>query len=215
MDELNAIVYEASARGKAVMAHAQGTQGIKNAIRAGVWSVEHGSMLDEEAVQMMVDSGTYLVPTLFAVEYLADHGEEMGLAPVELAKIGLIYDRRIENFQQAVAAGVKIATGSDILDGAAHGRNAEELALMVRYGLSPMEAIVAATRTAAEVCRIADRVGVLEPGKLADLLVVDGNPLADIAILHDQSRLLMVMKEGQRYVDRLGERHTHARGERA
>ncbi len=203
LEELKAMVYEASARGKAVMAHAEGTQGIKNAIRAGVWSVEHGSMLDDEAIQMFLDTGTYLVPTLFVMEELVERGEEMGLTPVSLAKVEKIKHTHAASFRRAAEAGVKIAVGTDSIDDEMHGKNARELELMIRYGFTPMQAIVAATKTSAEACRVDSKVGTLEPGKLADLLVVDGNPLDDITILQDQSRLLLVMKEGKSYVDRL------------
>ena len=203
LEELEAMVYEASARGKAVMAHAEGTQGIKNAIRAGVWSVEHGSMLDDEAIQLFLDTGTYLVPTLFVVEEVSERGEEMGLTPVSLAKVEKIKHTHAASFRRAAEAGVKIAVGTDAIDDEMHGKNARELEFMVRYGFTPMQAIVAATKISAEACRVDNRVGTLEPGKLADLLVVDGNPLDDISILQDQSRLMLVMKEGQSYVDRL------------
>jgi imidazolonepropionase-like amidohydrolase len=203
MEELQAIVHEASARGKAVMAHAQGTQGIKNAVKAGVWSVEHGSMLDDEAVDMMLAAGTYLVPTLFPFQFMLDHGKTIGLPAYALDKLDRYSDTRIQSFQRAVAAGIKIATGSDAIHQDAHGMNARELTLMVEYGLSPLQAIVAATATAAQVCRIADRTGTLTVGKQADLLVVDGDPQADITLLEDTSRLLLIMKDGSAYIDRL------------
>lgn len=206
LEELKTIVHEASARGKAVMAHAEGTQGIKNAIRAGVWSIEHGSMLDNEAIQMLLDSNTYLVPTLFIAEELAEHGKEMGLSAVALEKIKKIREVHAESFTKAAAAGVKIAVGSDAIDETMHGRNARELEHMVRRGFTPMQAIVAATKTSAEACRVDDRVGVIEADKLADVLVVDGDPLDDVRILQDASRLLMVMKEGTFYVNSLKER---------
>ena len=203
MEELKAVVYEASARGKAVMAHAEGTQGIKNAIRAGVWTVEHGSMLDDEAIQLFLGTGTYLVPTLLVMEELVERGEEMGLTPVSLAKIEKIRNTHSASFRRAAEAGVKIAVGTDAVDDKMHGKNARELEYMVHYGFTPMQAIVAATKTSAEACRVDNKVGTLEPGKLADLLIVDGNPLDEITILQDQSRLMLVMKEGQSYVDRL------------
>jgi len=202
LEELKVIVYEASARGRAVMAHAEGNQGIKNAIRAGVWTVEHGSYLDDEAIQMFLDTGTYLVPTLTVVEAIVERGEEMGLSPVSLAKIEKVWKVHNESFAKAAAAGVKIAAGTDSISGDMHGDNARELELLVKYGLTPMQAIVAATRTSSEACRVDDKVGTLEPGKLADLLVVDGNPLDDITILRDKSRILVVMKEGGIAVDR-------------
>jgi imidazolonepropionase-like amidohydrolase len=205
IEELNAIVYEAQARGKEVMAHAQGAQGIKNAVRAGVWSVEHGSMLDDEAVELMQEAGTYLVPTLFIFHFNLEHGSEIGLPSYAIEKLHKFGAGRIDAFQKAVAAGLKIATGSDAIHRDAHGLNAQELSLMVKYGFTAMQAIVAATGTAAEVCRIDDKVGTLEAGKLADVLVVDGNPLNDITILEDRARLLLIMKEGSAYVDQLSQ----------
>jgi len=201
-EELEVIVYEASARGKAVMAHAEGTQGIKNAIRAGVWSVEHGDFLDDEATQMLLDMGSYLVPTLTVGEELLERGKEMGLTPVSLAKVEKDVEANIASFKKAAAAGVKIACGTDIMYKSDHGDNARELELMVRHGFTPMQAIVAATKISAEACRIDDKVGTLKPGKLADLLVVDGDPLDDISILRDKSRIILVMKEGTVYVNK-------------
>ena len=203
LEELQAIVQEARARNKAVAAHAEGTLGIKNAIRAGVWTVEHGSLLDDEAIEMFVSSGTYLVPTLFAFDALLERGDELGLTPMALKKVDVVAHRHTESFKEALKAGVKIAAGTDIIDAASQGQNARELELMVRHGATPMEALVAATKTAAEACRIDDKVGTLVPGKLADLLVVRSNPLDDISILQDQSELLLVMKEGKAHVDRL------------
>jgi imidazolonepropionase-like amidohydrolase len=202
--ELQAIVHEASARGKVVAAHAEGTEGIKLALRAGVWSVEHGSLLDDEAIGLFLDTGAYLVPTLFVMEEILERGEAMGLAPAYLAKMAHIKNFHLASFRKAAQAGVKIAVGTDAIDEKMHGRNARELELMVQNGYTPMQAIVAATKTAAEVCRIADKVGTLTPGKLADLLVVDGDPLDHIDLLQDGRRLSVVMKEGQCYVNRLG-----------
>lgn len=203
LEELRAIVYEASARGKAVCAHAEGTQGIKNAILTGVWSVEHGDILDDEAIQMFLDVGTYLVPTLSVTYEELERGEELGFTAVSMEKSRRIAQVSLESFEKAAAAGVKIAVGTDAFHEGMHGRNARELELMVRHGFMPMQAIVAATRTAAETCRLDDKVGTLEADKLADLLVVDGDPLDDVSILQDKSRLLLVMKEGTRYVNKL------------
>ena len=203
LDELKAIVYEAKARGKAVMAHAEGTQGIKNAIHAGVWSVEHGSMLDDEGIRMLVETGTYLVPTLTAIDDLAREPRKFGLSDFAISKIDTVSRVHFDSFRKAAAAGVKIAAGTDNIEDFQQGRNARELGLMVRHGLTPMQAIVAATKTSAEACRVSDRVGTLVPGKLADMLVVDGNPLDDITILQDQSKLLLVMKQGKTYVNKL------------
>ena len=199
LDELRAIVQEARARGKVVMAHAIGNTGIKNAVTAGVWSVEHGRMLDDEAIEMMVRQGIYLVPTLSVVADIVERGEEIGLNPAALDKSKAYRDLSFESFTRAYEAGVKIGAGTDAMDEQAHGRNARELAVLVELGMSPMEAIVAATRTSAEVCRLESQVGTLEAGKYADLLLVDGDPLDDISILQQSERLLWVMKEGVRY----------------
>lgn len=203
VDELKAMVYEAKARDKEVMAHAEGNQGIRNAILAGIWSVEHGSYLDDETIRMFLDTGTYLVPTLFIVEEVAANADSMGLSAVAKEKIKTIKKIHSESFMRAAAAGVRIATGTDSCTDAMHGKNARELEWMVHYGFSPMQAIVAATKTAAEVCRVADVTGTLEPGKMADLLVVDGDPLADVAVFQKSELLSLVMKEGTVYVDRL------------
>jgi len=202
-EELKSIVYEASARGKAVMAHAMDNQGIKNAVRAGVWSVEHGSSLDDEAIQMLLDTGTYLVSTHMIIQRLSAPGGGSHLAPLCQADAERLLNVHFESFKRAVAAGVKIAVGTDAITAEMHGQNARELENVVRYGLTPMQAIVAATKTASEVCRVDDKVGTLEPGKLADLLVVNGNPMNDISMLQDQSRLLLIMKEGRVCVDRM------------
>jgi imidazolonepropionase-like amidohydrolase len=202
-EELEVFVYEARARNRAVMAHCVGGQGTKNAIRAGIWSIEHGVMLDEEAVSLMVERGVYLVPTLFILHEIAAHGKEMGLTPVSLAKAANLLDRHVASFKLALAAGVKIATGTDGIVEAHHGRNAVELELMVKYGMAPLAAITAATKTSAQACRIDSLTGSLEAGKQADLLVIDGNPLDDIRMLQDPARLLVVMKAGHNHVDRI------------
>ena len=203
IDELKAIVYEASARGKAVMAHAEGTQGIKNALIAGVWSVEHGSMLDDEAIRMFVDKGTYLVPTLTAMDALANQPDKFELSQFARSKVEIIARNHFSSFRKAAAAGVKMAAGTDNIEDWMHGKNAHELDLMVQHGYTPMQAIVAATKVSSEACRVSDKVGTLESGKFADLLVVDGNPLDNIAILQDESKLLLVMKQGKSYVRKL------------
>jgi len=203
LDELKAAVYEAKARGKAVMSHSCGAQGIKNAVLAGIWSVEHGSMMDEEAADMMKQAGTYFVPTMFIVEDLHQRGEEMGLTEVSKKKLEIVRGINVKSFQLARSKGIKIATGSDCIDAEEHGRNAVELELFVRHGMTPMQAIVAATRTAAEVCRVDHRTGTLLPGKLADLLVLRSNPLDNIALLQDPLQFALVMKDGKSFVNSL------------
>jgi imidazolonepropionase-like amidohydrolase len=203
LEELKAIVYEASARGKAVMAHAISNRGIKNAILAGVWSVEHGAFLDDEAIQMLLQSGTYLVPTLSIHEDYHEREEGITHATMSQHEVDRVRSAQVQSFRRAAAVGVRIATGTDAVREEMHGQNARELELMVRYGYTPMEAIVAATKTASEACRVDGIVGTLETGKVADLLVVDGDPLSDVSMLQDEDRLLLVMKEGRIYVDRM------------
>jgi imidazolonepropionase-like amidohydrolase len=201
LDELRVIVYEAKARGKAVMSHSIGTEGIKNAIRAGIWSVEHGQMLDEEAVDMFLKNGTYLVPTLSIVQELIERGDELGLTEVSRQKMNQLIGVSKESFQMAAEAGIRIAAGSDFIDDSSHGKNARELELMVQYGFTPMQAIVAATKTSAETCRVDHITGTLEKGKFADLLVLRSNPLDNISVLRDPEMFILVIKEGKSYLD--------------
>ena len=175
--ELDVLVEEATAAGIFVMAHAQATLGIKNAIRAGIRSIEHGIYLDDEAIELMLDRGTWLVPTLVAprgVLAAADAGA--ALPDAVLAKAREVVDVHRASFARAVSAGVKVAMGTD--SGVTpHGENLRELELMVEGGLTPMQAIVATTRSAAELMGLDDELGTLEPGKRADLVVVSGDPL--------------------------------------
>ena len=183
--ELAVIVEEAGRCGAGVMVHAEGTEGIKNALRAGVTSIEHGYVLDQEAIDLFVETGVYLVPTLHISER-----ESSGLNRVSARKKEALRKAQSGCFRRACEAGVKIALGTDAFWGDMHGTNAAELFLMMEIGgCSAMEAIVAGTRNAAEACLLGDQVGTLEPGKLGDILVVDGNPLADIRVLQDPARI--------------------------
>jgi imidazolonepropionase-like amidohydrolase len=176
-DELAVLVAEASAAGKWVMAHAQATDGIKAAVRNGIRSIEHGIYLDDEAVDMMIERGTYLVPTLIApmgVLEAADRG--VAVPPEALEKTRMVIDVHRASIAKAVAAGVKVAMGTD--SGVTpHGQNLRELAQMVACGMTPTQALVAGTRTAAELLGVLDDRGTLEPGKRADLVLVEGDPL--------------------------------------
>jgi imidazolonepropionase-like amidohydrolase len=160
-------------------------------------------MLDDEAIRMLIERGTYLVPTLTAIDALANQADKFGLSQFARSKVEVVARNHFESFRKAAAAGVKMAAGTDNIEDWMHGKNARELELMVRYGYTPMQAIVAATKISSEACRVNAKVGTLEPGKLADLLVVDGNPLEDITILQDQSKLLLIMKDGKNYVRKL------------
>ncbi len=183
--ELEALVEEATAAGRFVMAHAQATDGIKNAVRAGIRSVEHGIYLDDEAIGMMLDRGTYLVPTLVAprgVLEAADAGVRFPLAVLDKARE--VIEIHTESFKRAVAAGVRIAMGTD--SGVSpHGRNLRELELMRQGGMSPLEVLRATTSNAAHLLGVDATLGTIEPGKMADLVVVDGDPL-DLAALPER-----------------------------
>ena len=183
--ELEVLVAEASAAGRFVMAHAQATDGIKNAVRAGIRSVEHGVYLDDEAIQLMLDHGTYLVPTLVAPRGVIDAAAAGVSFPLAvLDKANEVIDVHRESFRRAVAAGVRVAMGTD--SGVTpHGRNLRELELMRQGGLAPADVLVATTRTAADLLGVAAERGTIEPGKLADLVVVDGDPF-ELATLPDR-----------------------------
>ena len=198
VDEIAVAVYEAAAQDKRCMAHAQSTRGIKNALAAGIASIEHGIYLDDEAIQMMLDRGVYLVPTLVAPQDVIELAEARpGLLPAyAIEKARHVIDAHRASFRRAVQAGVKVAMGTDSGVGP-HGGNARELGLMVEHGgMTPMQAIVATTRSAAELLRLDADLGTLAPGKYADLLMVDGDPLADVRVLADPARIAFVAKGG-------------------
>jgi imidazolonepropionase-like amidohydrolase len=174
--ELDVLVEEATAAGIWVMAHAQASDGIKNAIRAGIRSIEHGVYLDDEAISLMLERGTWLVPTLVApigVIEAFDAGAKIPEAALDKAR--QVVDVHRESFRKAVDAGVRVAMGTDS-GVTAHGRNLRELELMADGGMPPRDVLVATTRNAAELMGVQDEVGTLEPGKIADMVVVSGDP---------------------------------------
>jgi imidazolonepropionase-like amidohydrolase len=197
-EEIATMVYEARARSKTCMAHAHGTQGIKNAVLAGVESIEHGSFLDDEVIAEMSRRGTFLVPTFVAGVWVTRYAERMpgSLHPQSLRKSLEMRELKAQAFRAALDAGVRVAFGTDQGVGP-HGRNAEELGLLVEAGMSPMQAIVSATKTASECIHMADEIGTLQKGKLADLIIVDGDPLSDIGILRSRDHLLLIMQGGK------------------
>jgi imidazolonepropionase-like amidohydrolase len=196
------MVYEARTQGKTCMAHAQGTEGIKNAIRAGVESIEHGIYVDDEAIDMMKRQGTFLVPTLVAPVWVLRHAERVpgSVLPQSVRKTKLVMEDHKRNIAHAIASGVRVAMGTDSGVGR-HGSNAEELQMMVECGMTPMQAIVATTKTASECVHMQDEVGTLEPGKFADLLIIDGDPLDDIKILQEPSKIALIMQGGRVHKD--------------
>jgi imidazolonepropionase-like amidohydrolase len=175
-DELAALIAEANAAGLPVMAHAQATDGIKNAVQAGVRSIEHGIYLDDEAIDMMLSAGTWLVPTLVAPHAVLSAASAGSQLPEGvLAKAQEVVAAHTDAFARAVAAGVKIAMGTDTGVGP-HGSNLDELPLMAAGGLTPAQVLTATTRSAAELLRVEDETGTIMPGKRADIVVLAGDP---------------------------------------
>jgi imidazolonepropionase-like amidohydrolase len=196
--ELDVLVEEADAAGRWVMAHAQGAEGIKNAVRAGIRSIDHGIYLDDEGVDLMLARGAWLVPTLVAPQGVLDAVDQgVALPPAIVEKARSVIEIHRASFRRAVEAGVRIAMGTD--SGVTpHGRNLRELELMVEHGgMTPAQALVATTRSAAELMGLEADLGTLEPGKLADVVVVTGDPFAlgDLA-----DRVEQVWKAGVRVV---------------
>jgi imidazolonepropionase-like amidohydrolase len=187
LEDVKAVVAEARRWRRDVAAHAYGGEGAKNAIRGGVRSLEHGMLLDDEALKLMVEHGTYWCPTLSV--YFPEHEEDN----TEMRR--RIINNHREVFQKAMRMGVKITFGTDV--GAyEHGTSAKEFVRMVEYGMKPIEAIRTATTRAAELLRMEKQIGTIEAGKLADVIAVEGDPLADIKAL---GRVAFVMKGGQVY----------------
>lgn len=203
--EMAVLVNEAHSKGKPVAAHAMHVRGTLAAVKAGVDTVEHGSHLTEELIDLMIKRGTYLVPTLYyAALERAKRGADLGFPEWYLERLQPLAEAMFESFRMAYQAGVKIGMVTDAGSGAIpHGTNAFELPLMVENGMSEMESIVVATKTAAELLGLGDRLGTIEKGKWADVVVVDGNPLDDIKVLQREEKIALVMKEGAIYANRM------------
>ena len=185
--------------GKKVAAHAHGAEGIKRAVRAGVASIEHGSLLDEEGIHLMKERGTYLVSDVYDDDYILAEFARLQYPEKILEKERQIGRLQRENFQKAARVGVKVAFGTDA-GVYPHGWNAKQFAHMVRWGLTPMRAIQAATTSAADLLGWSDRVGAIAPGLYADLIAVEGDPLQDITELE---RVRFVMKGGIVHKDQI------------
>ncbi len=195
-EELNALVDEAHALRRKAAAHAHGAEGAKRAIRAGIDSIEHGTFLDDEALDMMKARGTYLVPTLMAPEGIQEQIDKgTYIPPPILAKAKAAIAASHHTFQRALAKGVKIGLGTDAAV-YAHGRNTEEFHLMVDLGMKPIDALKAGTSADADLLGLADKIGTLEAGKLADVVAVPGDPVENI---HQTEHVFFVMKEGVIY----------------
>jgi imidazolonepropionase-like amidohydrolase len=191
--EIRAAVEEAALYGTHVAAHAHGAEGIKRAVRAGVRSIEHGSLMDDEAIALMAERGTYLVADVWMGDWTLEQGERDGWSPNVMRKLRETTDAQREGFTKALQAGVKMAFGTD--SGTyPHGMNANQFASMVKFGMTPMQAIRSATVDAAELLGWRDRVGTLEPGRFADVIGVEGDVLGDVSRLTD---VAFVMRGGR------------------
>jgi imidazolonepropionase-like amidohydrolase len=194
VEELAAAVYEARVVRKKVMAHVYVPEGIKNCVTAGIASIEHGNFLDEESAALMRQHGVVLVPTLAAYEVYARYGRDQGASEETLQQIELARGVGPESLRIAMAAGVTIASGSDV-----YGQNAGYMAMELElkaHLMGNMASIMAATKTNATLLGLADQLGTLEPGKLADIIVVNGNPVQDITVLRDPANITLVMQAG-------------------
>jgi len=193
LEEMKAIVADAHRLGRKVAAHAHGAQGILWASEAGVDSIEHGSYIDDAAIAEMKKNGTYLVPTLYLMDWFFENAERIGTPPDLIAKGKEVMPAARKNVARAFAAGVKVGFGTDAAV-YPHGLNAHEFAVMVKLGLTPLQAIQAATINDADLLGWSDKVGTIEPGKFADIVAVDGDPLQDVSTLE---RVKFVMKGGE------------------
>lgn len=193
LEEMQALVDEAHQHERKVAAHAHGADGIKAAIIAGVDSIEHASLIDDEGIRLAKDNGTFLVMDIYNDTFILEHGASVGMLPESLEKERVIGQLQRDNFRKAFKAGVRMAFGSD---GAVypHGDNGKQFAYMVEYGMTPMQAIQAATVHAAELIGWPETVGAIKPGRFADIIAVRGNPLDDVRALEE---VHFVMKGGK------------------
>jgi len=203
LEEMRAAIEEANNVGKKSMAHAQGSLGIKNAVLAGINSIEHGFYLTEEIIELMLKKDVFMVPTLAAVHHIVVNGTKAGIPEYGVRKAVEAQEAHVASFKKAYAAGVKIAMGTDSSTPFNyHGKNAVELELMVNAGMKPVDALQAVTRMGAELMGWGDRMGQVKPGFWADMILVDGDPLADIKVLQDISKIKVVVKAGKVVVRR-------------
>jgi imidazolonepropionase-like amidohydrolase len=193
LEELKAAAQTAHMAGRKIAAHAHGTEGIKNAILAGIDSIEHASLLDDEAIRLAREHGTYLVMDIYNDDYIINEAPKFGLTEEKLKKEKAVGRLQRESFEKAVKAGVKMAFGTDA-GVYPHGDNAKQFAYMVKYGMTPAQAIRAATSDAAELLGRSEDLGTIRSGRFADLIAVSGNPLVDVRVLEHVS---FVMKGGE------------------
>jgi imidazolonepropionase-like amidohydrolase len=195
--EIETLVQESHDKGRRVCAHCMHPKGTLAAVRAGIDTVEHGSNLTEGIIELMLKKGTVLVPTLYAPYANVHRGAEYGLPKIYTERCKPIFENHVKSFQRALKAGVKMALGTDCgYTPCIHGTNAFELELLVKYGMSPMDALLCATRNAADALGMGGTLGTVKKGNWADLIVIDGNPLKDIRVLQEKEKIVLVMKEG-------------------
>lgn len=198
VDELKAATYEASARGKYVMAHAYPPKSIENCVEAGIRSVEHGNLLDEDSAIMMKNHGTFLVPTVVTYDEIWSAGDKLGFSKETMRLVKMALEKSLDAVRIAHKVGVKMGSGSDLLYDS-RKRMARELELKATV-LTSAETLIATTKTNAELLMLNDKIGTIEKGKIADIIVVNGNPLNDIKVFQDyQQNVALIMKNGQIY----------------
>jgi imidazolonepropionase-like amidohydrolase len=198
--ELKTAIEEAHGKGKYVMGHCMHARGTLAGLKAGLDTIEHGTDLTEEIVELMLQKGACLIPTIAVQTAIVNRGREFGLPQTYVERFTAHVEQGRKSFALALEAGVPIALGTDAgFNVMLHGENARELEALAEYGMTPMQAIVSATSQAASALRLDDKIGTVERGKQADLLVVNGNPSVDVRILQDSNNILMVMKEGTIY----------------
>lgn len=192
LEEMKTIVAEAHRLGRKVAAHAHGGEGLKQAVMAGVDSIEHGTYIDDEGIRLMKEKGTYLVPTIYLTDWFLENYEKLGLPAQIIAKAKEVMPAMKKNLTHAIQQGVPVAFGTDAAV-YPHGLNAREFAVLVRMGMTPLQAIQTATVNASKLLGMEDRIGAIEAGKLADLIAVEGDPTRDVTELE---RVKFVMKGG-------------------
>ena len=195
LEELRAAVEEAAAARTYVMAHAYNDASVRNCLKSGVRSIEHGNLIDEETARLIAEDEAYLVPTLVTYEALSEEGSSYGVPDSVIRKIDEAREHGIRALRFAYEAGVKIASGSDLL-GPLQDRKARELEIKTEV-MSPMESLISATRTNADLFGMESEIGTIEEGKLADLLIVEGDPLQNITVLQRREDLRLIMKGGR------------------
>lgn len=196
-EEMRGLIEVAEMYGVATLTHAHGAEGIKTAVRAGVTSIEHGTLADDECVELMVERGTYLTPTISASRRILERGQEAGVPPYAMEKAREAASYHEASFRKCLDAGVKIVFGTDAGSPCnPHGDQHMEFQYLCEFGMTPLQTLVAATRTGAELLRMWDRIGSIEEGKYADIIAVDGNPLEHVM---DIANMAFVMKGGTIY----------------